>query len=331
MLVLHEMCIMYCMSSRIVVCGRFGSELSHTVDCHPRFGITGKLSTPIMDKAFRLGGDGYRIAFGLRELSSSVYAVGAIGDDDLGMQVHASLEKASIHCDCLVQKEGLATAQVLHMVDKDGITNSYIYDLLPTEEESEPVLGPLKLLDDMNYTILTSANSSVRRALFEALEDTKSPLLWHVQSQVCDLDPDQLLRYIHRSQYLVMSPQEQHYFCNTLGLASIDLLLKEGPRAIIVIEYEPSQCSYVYNVFTSERLENQQFASITGYDVSRYRDMILGFVIGFVYAAYEVADELEIMLRLGIACSEEYMVHLDKSDHPLRYKNIAQRLAVRHS
>lgn len=317
------------MGNRIAVCGRVGSELSCKVDRHPRFGITGALSAPIAEEVFQLGGDGYRIALGLRELDASVYVVGAMGKDDLGAQVRASLEKSKIHCECLVEQEGLATSQTLYLIDKNGITNSYVYDPLSAEQEVDLSLGPLKDHDGIDHVILTSVNSSIRHILFEAIEQAKLPLLWYIQGHVCDLDPDHLLRYVHCSRYLVMSPHEQHYFCNTLGLASIDLLLKEGPRAIIVITYEPSQGSYVYNIFTSERLENQQFTSITGYDVARYRDVMLGFVIGFSYAAYEVDDELEIMLRLGIACSEEYLVHLDKPDHPLRYKNIVHRLSSR--
>lgn len=309
-----------------MVCGRIGGESAYSVEHHPRFGVVGGLRSSIVENAMQFGGDGYRIACGLQAMDASVSIVGSVGEDSFGKKLYDDLKQRGVSCDFLVQDKGAETSQTLYMTDKNGIIHSYVYDPpLPTVEQFS--LNLLQRPGTFDYAVIASTPSAVRDAVFEALQETQIPLLWYTQGQVCDLNPDQLLRYLRCVQYLVVSPHERQYFCDTLGLASIDLLLKEGPRVIVEIEYEALQGSYVYNVFSAEKLPNHHFSALTGHDASSYRDIMLGFVIGMSYTAHEVAGELEMMLRIGIACSEDYLAYLLDSGHHLRYNDLMANIA----
>ena len=320
-----SMRIISLMDRGIAVCGYIGGEINHFVTSHPRFGIAGALRGPISESPIRLGGDAYHIAYALNQLNAPTYAVGVIGKDTLGTKVYAHIKELGIDHRYMNQKEGTVTPQLLYLTDANGIINCYIYDTISfTQRDS---LFSCLNNDHIGCVIVSSLKPSMKEAVFFALEQCDVPVVWYVQGSVFDMNPDQLLRYTHRAQYLVMGTHEQSYFCDTLGLTSIESLLREGPEAIIVVEYESPQGSYTYNVFASKPLSDHNFGSLTGYDSHQYRNIMLGFVAGFTYAVHR-QEGLERMLRAGIVCSEQYLIHLKDQNHRLDYDTIVKAINI---
>lgn len=315
------------MGGKIAVCGHFGGEIDCGVERHPRFGTSGILNAPIAPQASRFGGDGYLIADGLNKLNATVYAVGAIGDDAVGNELYSHISALGIDPQYLLKQDGVPTSQMLYLSDKNGIIHSYVYDTAPETKEQVARFSPFGHAG-LDQVVVASLNPSIREAIFTDPRQPDASLLWYAQGHLSDIDPDKLLGYIRRTKYLIMGLHEARYFRNALGFSSIDSFLAEGPLAVVVIEYEPPKSCYVYSVFTSVELSTRHFASLNGFSACRYRDVMIGFVIGFSYASYEVRGDLEVMLRIGIACSAEYLAHMDDPSYELTYRKITKRGAA---
>jgi len=309
------------MSSGIIVCGYVGHETTYAVRNHPRFGVVGVLASSAAMRPPGIGGDAYHVGRVLKEMGTPTYIFSIVGNDERGSQVCATMKEQGMDCAHVRRKEGVSTPTLINFNDVEGAIMSYISDIPESQETSSPLSGFNK--KNVNCAVVTTMSSHLLEDAFASLSKLAIPVIWYPQGYVFDIHPRSLLKYIHASRYLILNMYEEAHFKNILGLASIDLLLKEGVDVIVTVEYKKG--SYTYNVYTDIALPTHHFASLVGYDAHEYRNVILGFVAGFSNAAYH-KESLELMIKIGIACSEEYIISLKEPSHIFDYRKLKEKI-----
>ena len=309
------------MANGMVVCGHIGGEITYYVDTHPRSGVCAELLTPITTK-MQIGGDAYHISKILTDLGVNIHISGIIGDDAFGRKTYTHINRVGIDRKNLHIEKGDRTPELLYFIDRQGTIISYSREHSALKKQDPSLLTTFNA-QEIDYAVITTLNSQIRELAFTSLSALNIPIIWHAQGYAFDMKPDNLLKYIHSTKYLILSTHEEKHFCDMLGLSNIEILLTEGIKAIVVIEYKNG--SYAYNILTNTAISTHHFGLLMEKDNHGYRHAILGFVAGFSYAAH-LKEDLETIIKTGIACAEENIINVHDNEHVFDDKKIKQRL-----
>ncbi len=292
---------------RVAVCGIFGSAITLGADHHPRPNKSGRLIGPYNRDCYNIVCSGVAITQQLKENNVKPVPIGILGNDALGEQILKLLVENKISKSNMRTVAGKQSTQILRIFDNDGYHAQYKFDELIDTNPKPSFAGISK--ENTDLAIVTTCGPVLNELMFERLSKIGIPIIWNAYSDCNELSADTLLSNIRRSRSIVVGKAEAQYICNTLGMASIDQVLSEGPQEIIKIEY--SSGSFGFELLSAKVHFHQINSAHGNYTPQEYYQIVDGFVSGYA-SALLAGKEFEESVQNGIQQTERYYLLMNK-------------------